>query len=108
MSEKYEIVVRPFHWTEQDAFTIDDTTTIHCWALDRDSKPNLIRILGFPVMAHIELPSYVEGRAVRWDRDNSAQLVENIKFRLKDHGPTKSLLIFKEKLYFYSKAFLAI
>jgi hypothetical protein len=34
-----------------------DNVTIQCWALDKNSKPNLVRITDFPAFDHVKLPT---------------------------------------------------
>jgi hypothetical protein len=96
------ITIHGYDWVVKDEFGDDDNVNIHCWGLDRDSKPYLLRFTNFNVYCYIELPLFVDGSLYVWNETNSARFVENIlDFRLKEHAPVESRFEMKPKLYYY-------
>jgi len=96
------ITIHGYDWVIKDEYGDDDNVNIHCWGLDRDSNPYLLRFTDFNVYCYIELPLYVDGQFYVWNEDNSARFVENIlNWRLKEHAPIESRFEMKNKLYYY-------
>ena len=42
-NETEMVHVHAYDWIVRDKYTDDDRVAIHCWALDKDSKPYLLR-----------------------------------------------------------------
>jgi hypothetical protein len=73
---------------------------LHLWCLNRDSYPVRLRIENFSYFAHIELPSFVNGRVIKWDVSKSQLLVDEIASMLKKDAPIGWELCSKKKLYY--------
>jgi len=80
----------------------EDKDAIHCWSLDKDSNPYLIRFVDFPVYCYIELPLIVRNKPYNWTQTKSDLFIEMLSFRLKDDAPTKSSLRSLKKIYYYN------
>lgn len=99
--------VHAFDWTVKDVFGDEDNVAIHCWALNRQSKPNLLRFTDFPAFCHLELPLFVKGHLKIWKRADADRFMSMLAFRLGDDAPTRHEFKFAKKLYYYrcTKAF---
>jgi len=95
------IVVHAYDWIVRDKGGDDDSTTIECWALDRYSKPYLLRIVDFPVFCYIELPLIIKGREYNWTAYQASELVELINRRLGERKIIRSDFRHCQKLYYY-------
>lgn len=83
-----KITVHPYDWQVIDAVIPGQTTELRAWCLDKNDKPNLIRILTFDVLAHLELPTHdVYKRKIDWTAGNVDRLVKYINAVLKDGAP---------------------
>jgi len=80
----------------------DEKDAIHCWSLDKDSNPYLIRFVDFPVFCYIELPLIVRNKQHNWTKSNADLFIKMLSFRLKDDAPTKSSLRNLKKIYYYN------
>ena len=72
------ITIHGYDWVVKDEYGDDDNVNIHCWGLDRNSKPYLLRFTNFNVYCYIELPLYVDGSLYIWNKTNSSRFVENV------------------------------
>lgn len=94
------LALQPYDWVlREDEYDEDEdctVTVIHCWALDRDSRPHLVRINNFPVTCMLELP-----KKTGWTRAKAAQLVEDLAGRLGRRGPTGHQFGLHRKIYYY-------
>ena len=96
------ITIHGYDWVIKDEYGDDDNVNIHCWGLDRDSKPYLLRFTNFNVYCYIELPLYVDGSLYVWNETNASRFVENVlEWRLKDHAPVEHRFEMKKKIYYY-------
>jgi len=95
-----EIVVHSYDWqTSTDNET--GYTTINCWALDRDSKPHLLRFHEFDVFCYVELPMYLNNSLVNWAGFREKLIYERICNILGEDSPYRYRFEKKEKLYYY-------
>ena len=64
--------------------------SIHCWGLDRNSQPLLIRYNDFPTFCWIELPEKVDGRPYHWDAEGAhlfmQQLSRSLNYNDNNHA----------------------
>jgi len=96
------ITIHGYDWVVKDEYGDEDNVNIHCWGLDRDSKPYLLRFTNFNVYCYIELPLYVNGMLHIWTESESERFVEDIlNWRLKEHAPVESRFEMKKKLNYY-------
>jgi len=96
------ITIHSYDWVIKDEYGDEDNVNIHCWGLDKDSKPHLLRFTDFNVYCYVELPLYVDGSLYIWNETNSARFVESIlEWRLGDHAPVESRFEMKPKIYYY-------
>lgn len=99
------VTVRAYDWKE----TMENgSAAIHCWALDPDSNPVLVRFPNYNVSCRFELPRmvYQRGRgAVRasWDEASAAYVASTMRDKLKDHGPTFSQFQILKHVYYYGR-----
>ena len=96
-----ELKVHAYDWNVIDADIDTDTTAIHCWALDKNSDPYLLRFRDFPVFCFIELPMYVNNRYQQWSRSYVDHFIKDLSFRLGDHAPIRYNLHYTNKIYYY-------
>lgn len=95
-----EITVHGYDWqTSTDEET--GYTTIHCWGLDRDSKPNLLRFHDFDVFCFVELPLFLNNSFIRWEGFKQQLVYEAICYKLGDDRPHRYMFTQKKKLYYY-------
>jgi DNA polymerase elongation subunit (family B) len=95
-----EIVVHSYDWqVSEDQET--GNTNIHCWGLDRDSKPHLLRIRDFEPFCYVELPKYLNNSLVQWRGFREKLVYQTICNMLGEDQPHKYEFCLREKLYFY-------
>lgn len=95
------LTVHAYDWKISDNTSDDGSTTIHCWGLDRNSKPHLLRFHDFPAYCHIELPFFIGHKRVTWSGYKIQQFYGALCWRLGEHKPFKFFFTKKEKLYNY-------
>lgn len=100
-AETENIIVHAYDWKVRDKFGDDDNVNIHCWALNRDSEPCLLRFTDFPAFCHLELPSVVRNHKYVWDRGNTDEFMRMLSFRLGDDAPTRYTFKMSKKTYYY-------
>lgn len=93
--------VHAFDWTVKDMSGDDDHVAIHCWALDRNSKPHLIRYTDFPAFCQIELPLFVRNHTYRWNNAAVSIFMSMLSERLGDDAPLRYFFKMSKKLYYY-------
>src|SRR5581483_2781346 len=96
-----EITVHAYDWQiGKDADT--GYTTLHCWSLDRNSQPHLLRIHEFDAFCYVELPLILNSSYVNWTPFRVEIIYRTICKILGDENqPHRYRLEMKEKLYFY-------
>jgi DNA polymerase elongation subunit (family B) len=104
MTDKVTLSVHAYDWVVRDRFGDDDRTAIHCWALDRESKPHLVRFVDFPVFCQLELPRFVYNRAYTWSDAAVNQFVNMLNARLGEDAPIRHSFRMSRKLYYYRGA----
>lgn len=95
------ITVHPYDWTVKDCYGEDGKVAIFCWALDKQSKPHLLRIHDFPAFCYIELPIFLDNRVMNWTQDKKRIVYEAICEKLGEDRPFMYAMEDKEKLYYY-------
>lgn len=95
------IVVHAYDWIVRDAFSDDNKAVIHCWALDQQSKPYLLRFNDFPVFCHVELPTFVRNRPYSWRSTTVDNFMTLLSQRLGDDAPFKYTFKEARKTYYY-------
>jgi len=93
--------VHAYDWTVRDVYGDDDHVAIHCWALDKESKPHLLRFTDFPAFCHVELPIFVRNHTYTWRPAAVENFMNMLSQRLGQDAPIR--YIFKEarKTYYY-------
>jgi len=103
------LTVQSYQWQEEEYNTENGCTNIWSWALDQDSNPYLLKILNFPQMCYVELPTIVNNREFRWTNNKVAgpkidyqhTIQSYLQQLLGNDAPTKMRLVFKPKLYYF-------
>lgn len=95
------LAVHAFDWTVKDLQGDDDHVAIHCWALDRESKPNLLRFTDFPAFCHVELPLFVRNHTYQWRPPAVEAFMKMLAERLGGHAPVRYLFKMAKKTYYY-------
>ena len=95
------LTVHAYDWMIEDGMDVDENVSIYAWCLDRASKPYLLRFHDFPAFCHVELPIYVGGRMMHWNKHNTDQYVGWLKKVLGEDGPMKGMFKMAPKLYYY-------
>ena len=95
-----EVIVHSYDW---QTATDPDTgySTIHCWGLNRESVPHLLRFHDFDAFCYVELPLFVNNSYVNWEGFREKLVYERICEMLGDDKPHRYRFEKKEKLYFY-------
>lgn len=93
--------VHAYDWVEKDVYGDDDHVVIHCWALDKESKPNLLRFTDFPAFCYLELPLFVRGRKYAWRSSNIDNFMQLLSARLGDNAPIRYTFRESRKTYYY-------
>ena len=86
--------IHAYDWVVRDSYGDDDHVAIHCWALDKESNPHLVRLNNFPAFCHIELPMFVRNRTYTWRKGQVDNFMNILSQRLGDDAPVR--YIFKE------------
>src|SRR5947209_1011981 len=108
MSENEVLEIHAYDWVVRDAYSDDGHVAIHCWALDRYSKPYLVRFNNFPAFCYIELPPFIRNRWYNWNRGAVEQFMNMLNARLKDDAPYDYKIIYNaKKIYYYQKKHMA-
>ena len=109
------LIVQPYDWrvkepskikTDKADLVSDENTVIHCWALDRNSVPHLIKFVDFPVFCYFELPRIIGTRRHKWIK-SEAQMVFNkfVSKRIFDRDqyarPISFEFVERKKLYYF-------
>lgn len=86
----------------EDDFKGTGKSFIHMWCLDQKSNPSLIR-MQFPAFCYIELPEFVNGNPISWDKNSASRIVKYLQFVLKEsgHSPTGWNLVWKAPIHYY-------
>ena len=93
--------VHAYDWTVKDMYGDDDHVSIHCWALDRFSKPYLLRFTDFPVFCQIELPMFVRNRVYQWRQAGVDAFMNLLSQRLGNDAPIRYVFRQAKKTYYY-------
>jgi len=93
------LTVHSYDWKTKDSD--DGKTLILCWALNRDSKPHLLRFHDFPAYCHIELPLFIGHKRISWTASKAQQVFDTICYMLGEDKPFKFFFKQAEKLYYY-------
>ena len=93
--------VHAYDWTIKDMYGDDDHVSIHCWALDRFSKPYLLRFNDFPVFCQIELPMFVRNRVYQWRPAAVDAFMNLLSQRLGNDAPIRYVFRQAKKTYYY-------
>ena len=76
------LCIHPYDWSIKDESTENGHVVIHCWALDKESKPHLLRFHDFPAYCYVELPLFVKQRRINWSGYKAQQVYETICWKL--------------------------
>ena len=93
--------VHAYDWSVRDVYGDDDHVAIHCWALDRESKPHLLRFTDFPAFCHVELPIFVRNHAYNWRQGAVDRFMELLSRRLGEDAPIRYIYKQAKKTYYY-------
>lgn len=99
--EDESLIVHAYDWVVRDKFNDDDHLAIHCWALDRESKPYLLRVVDFPCFCYIELPMFVRNRNYEWSASAVSLFMRMLSERLGDNAPIRYIFKRLKKTYYY-------
>ena len=101
MQKNKILEVHAYDWIVRDRYGDNDNVSIHCWALDKDSKPHLLRFLDFPAFCHIELPMFVRNKVYTWRKGSVDNFMAMLSQRLGDDAPTRYMFKECKKTYYY-------
>lgn len=99
--ETESLTVHAYDWVIRDKFSDEDHLAIHCWALDRESNPYLLRIVDFPCFCYIELPMFVRNRPYEWRESSVGLFMRMLSEKLGDNSPIRFLFRRLKKTYYY-------
>ncbi len=95
--------VHAYDWIVRDAYEDSGNLAIHCWSLNRDSEPCLLRFTTFPAFCFVELPQNVWGRPYKWSSGGISNFMAGLCQRLQDHSPIRNTFVNSMKLYYYQQ-----
>ena len=84
-----------------DKYQESDHASIHIWALDKNSQPQLHRVENFPIFCHMTLPRIVGGQYVAWNEAAAGGVIDWLAKKLKDKKPVKWLFKHAKTSYWY-------
>lgn len=93
--------VHAMDWTIRDMYGDDDHVAIHCWALDRESKPNLLRFNDFPAFCQLEMPMFVRNHLYQWKDASVRTFMTMLSERLGEHAPIRYIFRQAKRTYYY-------
>jgi len=79
----------------------NDNLTILMWGLNPDSDICCLRVENFTPFCYIELPTFVNGKLMKWGTDSVFKFKEHLNRILKDDKPIAYQFEMKPKLYYY-------
>jgi DNA polymerase elongation subunit (family B) len=94
------VEVHGYDWVVKDKYCDDDHVAIHCWGMDKDSTPYLLRFNTFPAFCHIELPLIVRNRVYTWKRHDVDTFMELLNKILGD-DKCRYTFVMRKKTYYY-------
>jgi DNA polymerase elongation subunit (family B) len=98
MTNRAHVNIQPYDWTEKDM----DHLSIRMWGLDKESKPNLIRIENFKPYIFAELPSCVGSNTnFKWTSHLVGIFKRYLCFVLKGDAPTMVSIKPSKDLYYF-------
>ena len=97
---KSDVICHAYQVIEEKNFRNTNTTILHLWCFDRESKPIHLRVETFYNFHYIELPTFVDGRPITWDVGLAEIFVKSLIKMLRDDAPVSWMLTFQEKLYY--------
>ena len=101
------VIVHAYDWVIRDKYgsmNDDDggNLSIHCWGLDRESNPCLLRFTDFPAFCQIELPlKDGRDRDIHWHEAEARKFMKNLSKTLGKHAPFKYTFGRRKKTYYY-------
>ena len=95
-----EITIHSYDWQVKSDHE-NSNSVIHCWGLNRDSEPNLLRFHNFDAFCYVELPQFLNNSYIRWKGFRERIVYDAICYKLEEDRPHKYMYVEKEKLYFY-------
>lgn len=102
MNTPTDLIVHAYDWITKDKYDDDGHLAIHCWALDRDSVPHLLRFKDFPAFCYVELPLFVRNRRYTWTNGSATSFVNKLSGMLGEDAPINFRFSHEKKLYYYS------
>ena len=81
--ESYERTLYCYDWFEK-IDTIQGTTTINGWCIDREGTPHLVILQGFGPCVYVELPLYIDKIRHNWNKEDANLVVDIINSRMDD------------------------
>jgi len=114
--EPKSLLVHSFDWKAKDQGGDEGQAAIHCWGLDRDSKPHLLIFPNFPIFCYLQLPRVVNNKIYNWSKTKAKYVFDTISNKLnineakpdsKDHRPKPNFnFIYKKLLYGFNRKLL--
>lgn len=96
-----ELELHAYDWNHRDCFDREETyLSIHCWGMNENSDPILLRIDNFPAYCYIELPCFVRGRAFKWNKSEASHFMDQVLSKLSGDISSWSL-VSGRKTYYY-------
>ena len=101
MEDKVIVTAHAYDWIVKDCYGDDDHVNVHCWALDRDSNPCLLRFTDFPAFCYVELPTLVYGKPYNWDKARAYEFAGRLSQILRENAQTRATFRRQKKTYYY-------
>ena len=97
------VTIHGYDWILRNVSGEDEEhTAIHCWGLDKSSKPYLLRFTDFPAFCHLELPQFIRNRQYQWTNTSAKNFMLMLNNLLQNDRPCDWRFIPNtKKLYYY-------
>ncbi len=96
--DQVELKVQPYDIVSSDR---DGSCSVRFWTHDRESQRVLIRVEDFNPFCRLELPTFVDGRYIKWDTDSLKVYAEWIRAVMDEHVPTRIVYSELKRIYMY-------
>ena len=93
--------IHSYDFTVRDGFGDNDHVAIHCWSLDKHSKPVLARFIDFPAFCHMEFPQFIHNKRYVWTKAGADRFMHHLASILGDDAPYNYQFKMSEKTYYY-------
>lgn len=93
-----QLTVHAYNWVIKDEAGDNGETIIHCWALDRNSHPYLLRIEDFPAYCYLQLPTWLP-RGKVWSKGRANDFIASLSRKSYFPQPKRISFQWRKRVY---------